>query len=372
MNRPLQTMWLVGALAIAAAATGADFLDDPEPLVPIDEQNLSEEPDAFHKQPTLKPPAEADVRAQALAWLESAGAAEPVRQQAAAAWPAPAPENPPAASTGPELLDRLAATLALGDARIRDLVDLCAKPPQQLTPPSQEWLADEKLAPLVRNNLRLLYGRWLSRERFYEESLEQLASLEAADVVDPAALLFYQGVDCHRLLQKESGVKAIRRLLDDVAGSPVRYTSVAGLMLADLEDLEQDSLDEISRMMDDINRRLDLGRAGPKVRKVEDDVIAKLDKIIEEIEKQQQQQQASAGGNTLQPTQPAQDSVPMTGKGPGQTNKRNIGSKAGWGDLPDKQRQEAMQQIGKDFPSHYREVIEQYFRKIASDERGNE
>jgi hypothetical protein len=40
--------------------------------------------------------------------------------------------------------------------------------------------------------------------------------------------------------------------------------------------------------------------------------------------------------------------------------------------LPAKEREEAMQQIGKDFPSHYREVIEQYFRKLASEEsQGN-
>ena len=29
--------------------------------------------------------------------------------------------------------------------------------------------------------------------------------------------------------------------------------------------------------------------------------------------------------------------------------------------------EEALQQIGKDFPAHYRDVIEQYFRKLATD-----
>jgi len=58
----------------------------------------------------------------------------------------------------------------------------------------------------------------------------------------------------------------------------------------------------------------------------------------------------------------------MGGRGPGEVTKKNIGSKSGWGDLPPKQRQEALQQIGKDFPAHYRDVIEQYFRKLASEE----
>ena len=58
----------------------------------------------------------------------------------------------------------------------------------------------------------------------------------------------------------------------------------------------------------------------------------------------------------------------MGGRGPGEVDRKPIGAKSGWGDLPPKQRQEALQQIGKDFPSHYREVIEQYFRKLAGEE----
>ncbi|WP_212634914.1 hypothetical protein, partial [Salmonella enterica] len=82
----------------------------------------------------------------------------------------------------------------------------------------------------------------------------------------------------------------------------------------------------------------DLGRTGPKVRKVEDGVIESLDKLIKKIEQQrQQQQQASGGGNTLQPTLPAPDSVPMGGKGRGDVTKRDIGSESDWGNLPPKE-----------------------------------
>ena len=57
----------------------------------------------------------------------------------------------------------------------------------------------------------------------------------------------------------------------------------------------------------------------------------------------------------------------MGGKAPGNVTQKNIGNKSGWGDLPPKQREEALQQIGKDFPAHYRDVIEQYFRKLATE-----
>ena len=47
--------------------------------------------------------------------------------------------------------------------------------------------------------------------------------------------------------------------------------------------------------------------------------------------------------------------------------KRRIGAESGWGDLPEKQRQEVLQQIGREFPAHYRDVIEQYFRRLAAE-----
>jgi hypothetical protein len=137
-------------------------------------------------------------------------------------------------------------------------------------------------------------------------------------------------------------------------------------MEADLKDLKADTLDHIARRMEDIERRLNLGRAGPKVRSVEDGVIKSLDKLIEDLESQQQQQ-AGAGGGNLQPRSPAQDSVPMGGKGRGEVAQKNVGRKSGWGNLPPREREEAMQQIGRQFPAHYRDVIEQYFRKLASE-----
>jgi hypothetical protein len=39
-----------------------------------------------------------------------------------------------------------------------------------------------------------------------------------------------------------------------------------------------------------------------------------------------------------------------------------------WGKLPEKQRAEAMQELTRDMPPKYREVIENYFRKLAASE----
>jgi hypothetical protein len=144
---------------------------------------------------------------------------------------------------------------------------------------------------------------------------------------------------------------------------------MAKLMQADLQSLKPDSLDEVARMMDDIRRRLDLGRAGRTVRKEEDDVIEKLDKMIEQLEQQQQQQQQQSSGGSAAPNQPRPDSTPGGVKGPGNVDARNIGNKAGWGNLPPKERQEAMQNLSKDLPAHHTDAIKQYLKKLAQEER---
>jgi hypothetical protein len=59
--------------------------------------------------------------------------------------------------------------------------------------------------------------------------------------------------------------------------------------------------------------------------------------------------------------------MPIGGRGPGEAAKRDVGSGDDWGHLPPKEREEALQRIGRDFPSHYRDVIEQYFRRLATE-----
>jgi len=336
-------------------------------LAPV-ASSAASQPDALGNIPVLRAATLDDVREQAMSWLQERRADPATMTAVQEIWRSDAGSFA-AAST----LDRLAATIALVDPRAKALLDQCAKPADNLALVPPEWLMNAETPPLVRNNLRLYYGRWLSQHQLYDESLEQLAGLEPTDVVDPAALLFYQSVAHHRLLNKTDGLRTIDRLLSQVVEGPSRYVTVAGLMREDLKTLEDESLDHIARQMDDIRRRLDLGRAGEKVRKEEDDVIAALDKLIEDMEKQQQQQQQqNAGGGSPPPSsQPMPDSRIAGAKGPGNVDRKNIGNSAGWGDLPAKEREEALQQIGKDFPSHYRDIIEQYFRKLATEGEGD-
>jgi len=323
--------------------------------------------DPFVTPATLFTPSPEEVRAEAFAWLEEQNPAPEILAEAQRIWD-PRHLEP----TGTVLLDRLAETIALIDPQARELVTLCSAPRATMTLPAGEWLHDDSRPALVRDNLRLLYGRWLSQESLYDEALRQIGELAPENVIDPATLLFHQAVAYHRLVEQEPGIKALDRLLEDVGDAPERYKTVATLMRIDLAEVKADSLDHIARRMDDIRRRLELGRAGQKVLDVEDGVIESLDKLIEEIEKQQQQQQQQASAGSAPSSKAMPDSRIAGAAGKGDVTKRDIGSGSGWGSLPPKEREEALQQIGKDFPPHYRDVIEQYFRKLASEQEGGE
>jgi len=311
--------------------------------------------------PGWTPPTAQAVRDAAIEWIDNRGVDAAVRERAMRIW-----QSLPETATATDRLAMLGTPFALADSRAERLVRFCASPREDTRLPDVAWLTEPDVEPLESANLRLLLGRWLVQNSLFDESLAQLGDLKPEQVVDPAALLFCQAVVHHRLLNKKEGLTAIDRLLDGESHCPRRYTALARLMREDLEGVKEETLDHIARRMEDIERRLDLGRAGPKVRQVEDGVIASLDKLIKDLEDQQQQSQG--GGNNVQSSRPAERSQLMGGRGEGRVTAKRLGGKTGWGNLPPKQREEVLQEIGRLFPSHYRDVIEQYFRKMAAEE----
>jgi hypothetical protein len=321
--------------------------------------------DELQKKASWSPPTAAAVKAQLDELLTARNADETQKLKVSALWPEGAVEVDPS-----DVLDRLAASLAVIEPEAAAIYELTQHPAAGAKIPTPAILTDESVPMFIRGNLRLHIARWLTQNALVDEALEQIGNLKPADVVDPASLLFYQAAGHHRLLEKEKCLKQVTLLLENEKTIPRRYATIARLMEADIKPLKVDSLDEVARLMDDIRRRLDLGRAGKKVREEEEQVIAKLEKMIEEMEKQQQQQQQqqqSGGKGSPMPSNPMQDSQSAELKGPGQVESKAIGKKDGWGNLPPKERQEVLQQIGRDLPAHFRETIEEYFKRLAQD-----
>ncbi len=104
--------------------------------------------------------------------------------------------------------------------------------------------------------VRTWLGRELVRGRYFDEALPAIAEVDPIESIDPAATLFYRGACYHALLMKEEALADLRRLLENEKQCPVRYSRTAQMMIADIKPLKEDSLDEISRIMTDVTRRL--------------------------------------------------------------------------------------------------------------------
>ena len=314
----------------------------------------------FTLEPSWSIPGYNSVRDQVLTWLDQSNLEEDQLEQAQSMWPT---TIDPRGGDSASLLERAVQTFALADTRIQQLAEACHRQHDNLVLPDVAWLQDDDISPVVRDNLRLYYARWLAHHQLYDEVLATLADLNPQDVLDPSSLLFYRTVAYHQVVQPDFSRATLSQLQERESELPERYRQVADLLKRDLTGLKDESLDHIARRMQDVRRRLDLGRAGKKVQLVEQGVLDSLDRLIKKLEEQSQQSTTSSGG--AQSSSPLDESRLQRMRAPMQVDRKDIGSQSGWGDLPAKQREEALQQIGREFPAHYRELIEQYFLDLA-------
>ena len=238
--------------------------------------------DELEKRATWSFPDQLTVKADLDKYLIESEVSEAIQQQIAILWEIPIESNDRSL-----LLDQLINSFALANKDVRELTTRLETTPATAANIIPTMLADESQNDFLRNNLRLFYARWLAHSDLQDECLQVLEGITPSQVVDPATLLFYQATGYHRILAKDVCLQKIDLLLENEEQLPRRYSTIANLMKADVGPLKSDSLDEVARLMADIRRRLKLGRAGTRVRKEEDDVIAKLDKMIEELEQQQ-------------------------------------------------------------------------------------
>lgn len=346
---------IIAAALVATATAGAAKAGEPLRAGSARDQDLA-------REPSWAPPSASELRRRALAWASDEAGPE-AAEQVAPIW------------------DRLAAVGATGDA-----VDAAMETAAAVDPRAAEllaargsrgrdvaWLDAASASDFGRQAVKLWLGRELVRRDRFDEALPLLADLDVTTSIDPATLLFHRGCCQHWLLEREAALESFDRLLERSDELPARYLRLARLLRADIAGVESDSLDHIARRMRDVRRRLDLGRAGPETRRVQRGVLESLDKLIEALEQQQQQQQsqagaAGAGGGAPGGAagRPMDDSRIAGGQGKGEVRNRELGAGDRWGDLPPHEREAALQQIGREYPPHYREAIEEYFRRLAT------
>jgi len=194
-------------------------------------------------------------------------------------------------TTDRTILDKVAQTLALGNPEAATLLkqanDLNASAPEGVP----AILKDKKADAFLRSNLALAYAKALSNRRIFEEAQLALSAVKAEQVVDPATYFFVKAVADYSLMNRSESDASILRLLEDVTEAPERYRMVGALMHFDMLTWHDDDLGWVSRKMNVIADRLDINRGGEKTRKMQKEVLVRLEEMIKEKENQQKQQQ---------------------------------------------------------------------------------
>jgi len=334
-----------------------------EPPMP----ELEEPPFLEAREPKFNLPTPEQAKERVLAWLESAYPGDTKRKaKVEEIWKEDLPV--------PDLVEK---ALALTDDGAAALLKACQGDDAEAAEKAVSAAFTPEAGVFLKANLGQAYARFLTGQKHYDEALEAYSKIALGDVIDPAGFLFYRGVCEFGLLKKAEALDTLTRLQDDVGSPPERYAALSQLMLFDLEYLNEEGLDHLSRTMADVQRRLGLNRVGEKVQEQEKEIIERLDKIIEKLEQQQSGGGGGGGGGGGSNPQggqgsPAQDSRVMRGKGAGRVDKAGQKGASAWGNLPEKERKRMLQALGRDFPAHYRSAIEEYFRKLASEERDSE
>jgi hypothetical protein len=154
-----------------------------------------------------------------------------------------------------------------------------------------------------------------------------------------------------------------------------RFLLGAGLFLglASLAFAQDDAtgtpLEDITHDMKVSANHLSKKTTDKPAQEVQDDAVAKLDKLIEELEKERAQMGNSSSPN---PSRPAMASTVRSGPGGmGELHgTRNQGDR--WGELPPHERDRILQSLTEGFPAHYQAILEGYYKRLAVEKRADE
>lgn len=349
-------------LAIAPVVSAQD-----EEGAPDEAAKPAKKPSRFKGDELFAPPSAEDARNRVVEAVATRGVKDPaILEQIGKLWTFG--EDEPVARV---LLDKVASTAALIDPKAAEFVAACRALGEPDKIPNPEFLNSAEADDFFALQLRLFYGRFLAEHRMYDEGLTVLEGLDPKKLVDPATCLFYSAVCQHQLLLKDEALLSLKLLTKNTESVPPTYSAVASLMQLELEGLNPKTLGHIARKMSDSERRLDLGRAGERVQKVQGEIIAELDEIIERMEQQAGGGGGGGGGSdgqgkSNQPSSAAEDSRVKGTTGKGDVDQKALGQKGNWGSLNDKQQAQAKNLIGRKFPAHYRQAVEEYFKKLAN------
>lgn len=240
--------------------------------------------------------------------------------------------------------------------------DAAAELLEPLSKSSDPYLAAEATLFLAR--ARMIEGR-------FEESLPVVKSLieqRSGQTIRLGEAWFLKGKLEAGALDREAASTSLKKFLSDFPGEPHRMQGEARATLMDLEEAESDLLTDIHSKMKFSGRRLNLADSGKQTQEVQDDVVALLTEMIDELEKKSGNCKGCKGACS----KPGGGG--MGGAAPGMSSGNSEASRiternaprSSWVDLSERQKDPSVFNAAKSrVPVQYRGLIEQYYQSFG-------
>jgi hypothetical protein len=242
--------------------------------------------------------------------------------------------------------------------------------------PIQIHLGGSNSTQYLYNSLQIYLARRLMQGRFFSEAIVILEEIKAENCINPAELFINKAIIYNGLSRNADGLEAIKNFrIAEKNGVLIsrRYVELAKLLEYEMKEGKEDnSPKDISKKMDNARRILGKGDTGKEAQETEEDILKSLERLIKEVEaqaKNSQQGESKNKGDSLQSNNPASESEIARGKAPGNVDRKEFDPNGNWGNMPPKEREAALSKIEREFPSHYRDIIESYFREMANGDK---
>ena len=193
--------------------------------------------------------------------------------------------------------------------------------------------------------------------------------------------LFMRGVCLVHALNYEGAMASLEEFVGRYPEAPERLRVGAVQILTELSRRSPGRIGDVRDLLGYARRRIHTGETGKPVIDRQKEAVALLDSLIEEAEEQEKNQggggegggEGGGGGGAPQGNQQPGGNGANQSNAPGGADKdaklRNKMARPGdaWGRMPPREREQILQALQKQYPSQYRELLEQYYRQLSKD-----
>jgi uncharacterized membrane protein YgcG len=194
----------------------------------------------------------------------------------------------------------------------------------------------------------------------------------------PEQFLFMLGYCQVHQLDYEAATRTLEEFLVRYPDAPERLRVSATQIMTELSSRAPGQIGDVRDLLEYARRRIGQGETGEPVVRRQQEAVALLDTLIEEAEQQEKgdgEGEGSGGGGgggspggNNQPGSGANRSTAPGGQSrEGELRKTRARPGESWGRMPPKERDQILQTLQKQFPSRYRDLLEQYYRQLSKD-----